>query len=73
VTEAQAEPWEARRQTHGDPLSTQPEAIAALAHRLAGIGIEALLLWGSEYWLWRADNGDPRWLESVSLVRKALA
>jgi hypothetical protein len=73
VTEAQAEPWEARRQTHGDPLSAQPEAIGDLVNRLVGIGAETVLLWGSEYWLWRADNGDTRWLESVLLVRKALA
>jgi hypothetical protein len=73
VTEAQAEPWEARRQTHADPLSVQPWAIADLINRLSAIGVETILLWGSEYWLWRADNGDPRWLEAVSVGRKALA
>jgi hypothetical protein len=73
VTEAQAEPWEARRQTHADPLSIQPEAIGELVNRLVGIGVETILLWGSEYWLWRADNGDPRWIDAVSLVKMALA
>jgi len=73
VTEAQAEPWEARRQTHADPLSIQPEAIGELVNRLVGIGVETILLWGSEYWLWRADKGDPRWVDAVSLVRTALA
>lgn len=73
VTEAQAEPWEARRQTHGDPLSLQPEAIGDLVNRLVGIGVETILLWGSEYWLWRADNGDPGWIDAVSLVKTALA
>ena len=73
VTEAQAEPWEARRQTHADPRSVQPDQIARLVGRLAGTGAEAILLWGSEYWLWRADNGDPRWVEAVSLVLKTLA
>lgn len=73
VTEAQAEPWEARRQTHADPLSIRPEAIGELVSRLVGIGVETILLWGSEYWLWRADNGDPRWMDAVSLVRMALA
>ena len=72
VTEAQAEPWEARP-THGDPVSVQPEAIGELVNRLAGIGVETILLWGSEYWLRRADSGDPRWIEAVSLVLKALA
>jgi hypothetical protein len=73
VTEAQAEPWEARRQTHADPLSTQPESIGELVNRLVGIGVDTILLWGSEYWLWRADNGDPRWMTAVSLVKTALA
>jgi len=72
VSEAQAEPWEARRRLHGDPLSIQPEAIGELVNRLAGIGVETILLWGSEYWLWRADNGDSRWIDAVSLVNMAL-
>jgi hypothetical protein len=73
VTEAQAEPWEARRQTHADPSSIQPEAIGDLVIGLVGLGVETILLWGSEYWLWRADNGDPRWVDAVSLVKTALA
>jgi hypothetical protein len=73
VTEAQAEPWEGRRQTHGDPLTIRPEAIGELVNRLVGIGVETILLWGSEYWLWRADNGDPRWIDAMSLVKTALA
>jgi hypothetical protein len=73
VTEAQAEPWEARRQTHADPSSIQPEAIGDLVLGLVGLGVETILLWGSEYWLWRADNGDPRWVDAVSLVKTALA
>jgi hypothetical protein len=72
VTEAQAEPWEARP-PQGDPVSVKAEAIGELVDRLAGIGVETILLWGSEYWLWRADRGDPRWVEAVSLVLKALA
>ena len=73
VTEAQAEPWEARRLTLAQPLSTKPEAIAELVDRLVRVGVETILLWGSEYWLWRADNGDPRWMDAVSLVKTALA
>jgi cellulase (glycosyl hydrolase family 5) len=72
VTEAQAEPWEARS-TQGDPISIRPESIGELVDRLTGIGIETIVLWGSEYWLGRADRGDPRWIEAVALVLKALA
>ena len=73
VMEAQAEPWEARRQTHGDPLTIQPGDIRQLVGQLADIGVETILLWGSEYWLWRDENADPRWLESVAMVLKTLA
>ena len=71
VTEAQAEPWEARRATHGNPLTVAPEDIGSLVDALSGIGVETVLLWGAEYWLWRAAKGDRRWLDAV--VRPALA
>ena len=73
VTEAQAEPWEARRQSHADPLTVAPDDAPRLIEALAGSGVEMVLLWGSEYWLWREENGDPRWLESVSMGLRALA
>ena len=71
VTEAQAEPWDAR--PRDVPLTVQPEAVVTLVNELAGIGVETVLLWGSEYWLWRQDLGDPRWVEAVALGLKALA
>jgi cellulase (glycosyl hydrolase family 5) len=71
VTEAQAEPWEARPREV--PLTIQPEDIVALLGGLAGIGVETVLLWGSEYWLWREDHGDRRWVDAVALGLKALA
>ena len=73
VTEAQAEPWEARRRSHADPVTVAPEDAARLVEALAGAGVEMVMLWGSEYWLWREENGDPRWLESVSMGLRALA
>src|SRR3989442_1407410 len=71
VTEAQAEPWEARPREV--PLTVQPEDVVTLVSGLAAVGIEAVLLWGSEYWLWRQDHGDPRWVEAVALGLTALA
>ena len=71
VTEAQAEPWEARPREV--PLTVQPEDVITLVSGLAAVGIEAVLLWGSEYWLWRQDHGDPRWVEAVALGLTALA
>ncbi len=71
VTEAQAEPWEAR--PRAVPLTVQPEGVVTLVNGLAGVGVETVLLWGSEYWLRRQDQGDPRWVEAVALGLKTLA
>lgn len=73
VTEAQAEPWEARRETHADPLTVAPADIPTLVSELSSLDVETVLLWGSEYWLWREHHGDPRWMEAVELARRALA
>ena len=73
VTEAQAEPWEARRRTHGDPRTVVPGEAFRLVEELTAAGVETVLLWGSEYWLWREENGDPRWVDSVSMGLRALA
>jgi hypothetical protein len=44
-----------------------------LVEELTAAGVETVLLWGSEYWLWREENGDPRWVDSVSMGLRALA
>jgi len=70
ISEAQAEPWEPTRATHGDPGSLQPADVSDLFQRLSSLQPEAILLWGSEYWFWREENGDPSW---VGAVRSLLA
>lgn len=73
VTEAQGEPWEAHRRSHGDPRTVAPDDAIRLVEELRSAGVETVLLWGSEYWLWREENGDPRWVESVSMGLQTLA
>jgi hypothetical protein len=65
VTEAQAEPWEARRDTHASPLTVQPGDIQPLLQTLTAAEVETVLLWGSEYWLWREQQGDRRWIDAL--------
>jgi len=65
VTEAQAEPWEVDGRVTGTPRSFQPADVTATFAGLKDAGYTTVLLWGSEYWLWRADQGDQRWLEEV--------
>lgn len=68
ISEAQAEPWEATTDTYTDPRSTSPAAIRRLFLDLKDAGFGTILLWGSEYWLWRADQGDARWLATVQQI-----
>jgi hypothetical protein len=73
VTEAQAEPWEVSINTYGDPKSTLAEDIHTRFASLQAEGFRTILLWGSEYWLWRADNGDSSWLDAVRGILAANA
>ena len=66
ITEAQAEPWEASSRTHAEPLSVAPTDMLRLVADFRDLAVEAVLLWGSEYWLWSEQRADSRWIESAS-------
>src|SRR2546422_8841425 len=68
ITEAQAEPWEAAADTYIKAKSTNPAAIRSVFENLKDAGYGTVLFWGSEYWLWRADNGDPRWIDAIKAI-----
>ena len=68
ITEAQAEPWEASIRTYSDPRSVSPTQIETVFGNLRDAGYTTILLWGSEYWLWRADSGDTSWLDTVRQI-----
>lgn len=68
ITEAQAEPWEASMATFANPKSVSPEAIRTMFGSLKDAGYSTVLLWGSEYWLWRAANGDTQWIDTVQSI-----
>src|SRR5919206_1297894 len=63
ITEAQAEPWESEGNSYANPKSTSPQSIRSIFTNLKDAGYTTVLFWGSEYWLWRDDHGDHRWLE----------
>jgi hypothetical protein len=68
ITEAQAEPWESTPATAANPKSTSPTAIRSIFANLKDAGFTTVLFWGSEYWLWRQDHGDPRWVETIKAI-----
>ena len=65
ITEAQAEPWESSDLNYANPKSTSPSAIRGIFANLKDAGFTTILFWGSEYWLWRADQGDTRWVDTI--------
>ncbi len=68
ITEAQAEPWESGPNSDANPKSTSPQAIRSLFLNLKDAGFSTILLWGSEYWLWRAERGDSRWIDTIKAI-----
>jgi hypothetical protein len=66
ITEAQAEPWESSDLNFVNPKSTSPSAIRGIFANLKDAGFTTVLFWGSEYWLWRADQGDTRWIDTIN-------
>jgi len=73
ITEAQAEPWESAANSNADPKSTSPQAIRSIFANLKDAGFSTILFWGSEYWLWRQDQGDPRWIDTVKTILRGEA
>ena len=72
-TRAHAAPWEASLNTCGDPKSNVATDIPARFASIRAQGFSTILLWGAEYWLWRADNGDYSWLDVVNGILAANA
>jgi hypothetical protein len=73
ITEAQAEPWEPGANSYADPKSTSPQAIRSIFANLKDAGFSTVLFWGSEYWLWREDQGDPRWIDTIKAILRGEA
>jgi hypothetical protein len=68
IIECQAEPWEPSKDTYGEPRTLSPEQIVGIHGHLAAAGFTTILLWGCEYWLWRAGTGDSRWLDAAEAL-----
>jgi hypothetical protein len=35
---------------------------------LKDAGFNTVLFWGAEYWLWQADRGDSRWIDTIKAI-----
>ena len=69
VTELQAEPWEPDQLVYTgpeQPPTGNPDLLRHNVQELRALGIEAILLWGAEYWQFRqARYRDSHWWDEV--------
>ncbi len=74
IAELQAEPWEPGQLVHkgeGAVLTSAPEMMAELFREFRELGVDAILLWGAEYWHFRKIRyGDTEWQGTVSDILK---
>lgn len=69
LTELQAEPWE-NRWTKPRSESMSPQILLENYKKARKLGAAAILLWGSEFWLKEAKNGNPDYLNAVKKITK---
>lgn len=67
ITELQAEPWEkdeaGYRAEH--PESISPERLHTFWERARALPVQCIFFWGAEYWIWRSQQGDHRYIEFI--------
>ncbi|MBD3426903.1 MAG: hypothetical protein GF409_06700 [Candidatus Omnitrophica bacterium] len=72
VTELQAEPWEPGHLVYTgkeQPRTGRREKTVGTFDMLRSMGFGTVLLWGCEFWLYRARRyGDHRWTESIGAL-----
>jgi len=72
ITELQAEPWEAGKLVHkssGKPVSIRPNMIQTTFTEMGVLGIDAVFLWGAEYWYFRKTrHEDAAWWKKVGEI-----
>ncbi len=68
IAELQSEPWELvpLAPEIADCQSMNPAQLDRNIRRAATLGAAQVLLWGSEYWLWRQSLHDKRYLDLIS-------
>lgn len=70
ITELQAEPWEKNMQGYrsDNPMSMNARILQSNIKRAINLSPQAILLWGSEYWLWQKERGNPEMWNAVQDV-----
>lgn len=71
VAELQAEPWEKNQAAYraDRTKSMSPDLLRQHIDNMKQLPVEAVLFWGVEYWIWRARQGDRRYIDVWNEVR----
>ena len=74
ITELQAEPWEPGHVAYKPkkiPVTAVAEETERFIEEFSQLGIETILLWGVEYWLYRYDkHNDRTWHEMLEKAKQ---
>lgn len=64
VSELQAEPWEKDEAAYrsDSPKSCSPELLQKWLLKTSELPVQQIHFWGVEYWIWRAQQGDNRYI-----------
>ena len=72
ITELQAEPWEPGHLAYKNetiPVTGDPRATKKYFKDLTNLEIDAILLWGAEYWIFRKERyNDNSWIQAVESI-----
>lgn len=74
ATEVQAEPFESNSAVHIKNRtypSSNPERMINLVTELTKRGYNRQLLWGSEHWIWHANQGHNEWIDAWKELQNA--
>ncbi len=74
ATEVQAEPFESNNAVHIKNRtypSSNPERMISLVGELTQRGYNRQLLWGSEHWIWHANQGHNEWIDAWRELQNA--
>jgi GH35 family endo-1,4-beta-xylanase len=71
ITELQAEPWEKDEKAYlsASPKSINSQQLLQNFKKAKSLGIDRILFWGFEYWLWRKLKGDDSYLVLIKNLK----
>lgn len=72
ITELQAEPWEKNMEAYKSDVTTSMSAEILINNfkKTKELNLDAILFWGSEYWIWKKKIGDDSYWEVIKGISK---